>query len=196
MDKMEKGNRKKRELQNALKMLAIEKGYANVSMKDIGEYVGLSVGGLYHHYHDVEDVFRDLIACETGDVWGGFSGVKTFGELMDALDAYFDIEKKELLGQVPSVNTLMYEYFFSKPEAERIVIMKKSHDTAVLEMAKILINVYADKKLSLRISDHICVVLQGLNYLSSSGCISAEIIDEEFKMLKAYMVSNYDMEDK
>ena len=36
---MEKGNRKKRELQNALKMLAIEKGYANVTMKDIGEYV-------------------------------------------------------------------------------------------------------------------------------------------------------------
>nr|MCR5002411.1 TetR/AcrR family transcriptional regulator [Lachnospiraceae bacterium] len=50
---MEKGNKKKRELQNALKMLAIEKGYANVTMKDIGEYIGLSVGGLYHHYHDV-----------------------------------------------------------------------------------------------------------------------------------------------
>ena len=59
---MEKGNKKKSELQNALKMLAIEKGYANVTMKDIGEYVGLSVGGLYHHYHDVEEIFNDLIS--------------------------------------------------------------------------------------------------------------------------------------
>lgn len=194
---MEKGNKKKRELQNALKMLAIEKGYANVTMKDIGEYVGLSVGGLYHHYHDVEEIFMDLLASETGDVWEGFSNVKSFDELMDALDAYFNAEKKELLGQVPSVNTLMYEYYFSKPEAQRIIIMKQAHDTVVSEMVKILGKVYEDKKLSLRMSEHICVVLQGLNHLSFSGCISKKIIEDEFAMLKAYMVNSYDMkEDK
>ena len=192
---MEKGNKKKRELQNALKMLAIEKGYANVTMKDIGEYVGLSVGGLYHHYHDVEEVFRDLLASETGDVWEDFSNVKSFDELMDALDVYFDAEKKELLGQVPSVNTLMYEYYFSKPEAERIIIMKQAHDTVVSEMAKILGKVYENKKLSLRISEHICIVLQGLNHLSFSGCISKKIIEDEFAMLKAYLVNSYDMKE-
>ena len=135
---MEKGNRKKKELQNALKMLAIKKGYANVTMKDIGEYVGLSVGGLYHHYHDIEEIFGDLIESETSDVWEGFSNVKSFDELMNAIDGYFDAEKKELLGQVPSVNTLMYEYYFSKPEAERIVIMKISHDEVISQMTKIL----------------------------------------------------------
>lgn len=190
---MEKGNKKKRELQNALKMLAIEKGYANVTMKDIGEYVGLSVGGLYHHYHDVEEVFRDLLASETGDVWEGFSNVKSFDELMDALDVYFDAEKKELLGQVPSVNPLMYEYYFSKPEAQRIIIMKQAHDTVVSEMAKILGKVYENKKLSLRMSEHICVVLQGLTSLSFSGSISRKIIEDEFAMLKAYLVNGYDM---
>ena len=192
---MEKGNRKKRELQNALKMLAIEKGYANVTMKDIGEYVGLSVGGLYHHYHDVEEIFRDLLASETGDVWEGFSNVKSFDELMDALDVYFDAEKKELLGQVPSVNTLMYEYYFSKPEAERIINMKHAHDTVVSEMEKILGKVYENRKLSLRISEHICIVLQGLNHLSFSGCISKKIIEDEFVMLKAYLVNSYDMKE-
>ena len=193
---MEKGNRKKRELQNALKMLAIEKGYANVSMKDIGEYVGLSVGGLYHHYHDVEDIFNDLINSETDDVWAGFSDVKNFDEFMDALDVYFNTEKKELLGQVPSVNTLMYEYYFSKPETERITVMKQAHDAVVSEMTNILVNVYADRKLSLKMSEHICVVLQGLTNLSFTGCISNKIIEEEFNMLKEYMVSNYDMKEK
>jgi AcrR family transcriptional regulator len=190
---MNKGNKKKRELQNALKMLAIEKGYANVTMKDIGEYVGLSVGGLYHHYHDVEEVFSDLIVSETGNVWDGFSDVKSFDELMIALDAYFEAEKKELLGQVPSVNALMYEYYFSKPEAERTAIMKHAHDTAVSEMTKILVNTYADKKLCKRISEHICIVLQGLTNLSFSGCISKKIIEEEFNMLKEYMISKYEM---
>ncbi|MBE5864447.1 MAG: TetR/AcrR family transcriptional regulator [Lachnospiraceae bacterium] len=192
---MEKGNRKKRELQNALKMLAIEKGYANVTMKDIGEYVGLSVGGLYHHYHDVEEIFRDLIASETGDVWAGFADVKGLDEFMDALDAYFDAEKKELLGQAPSVNTLMYEYYFSKPEAERIIIMKQSHGAITSEMTKILMNVYKDKRLSLKMSEHICVVLQGLTSLSFTGCISGKIIEDEFTMLKAYLIGNYEMKE-
>lgn len=193
---MEKGNKKKRELQNALKMLAIEKGYANVTMKDIGKYVGLSVGGLYHHYHDVEEIFGDLLASETGDVWETFSDVKSFDELMNALDIYFNAEKKELLGQVPSVNTLMYEYYFSKPDAERVAIMKSAHDEVVSEMAKILNKVYQDKKLSVRMSEHICVVLQGLNHLSFSGDISKKIIEDEFKMLKEYMKSNYDERKK
>ena len=185
---MEKGNRKKRELQIALKMLAIEKGYANVTMKDIGEYVGLSVGGLYHHYHDVEDIFRDLIESETGNVWDSFSNISSFDELMDALNAYFEAEKKEMLGQVPSVNTLMYEYYFSKPEAQRVIIMKQAHDTVASEMSKILCKVYEDKRLCRKMSEHICVVLQGLNHLSFSGCISKKIIEEEYKMLKTYML--------
>ncbi len=188
---MEKGNKKKRELQNALKILSIEKGYANVTMKDIGEYVGLSVGGLYHHYHDVEEIFGDLIASETGDVWDGFSDIKSFDEFMDALDSYFEAEKRELLGEVPSVNTLMYEYYFSKPEDERVIIMKKSHDEVVSEMAKILVKVYKDKKLCRRMSEHICIVLQGLTNLSFSGCISKKTIEEEFTMLKTYLNSMY-----
>lgn len=190
---MEKGNKKKREIQNALKMLAIEKGYANVTMKDIGEYVGISVGGLYHHYHDVEEIFRDLIASETGDVWAAFTEVKSFDELMNALDAYFEAEKKELLGEVPSINTLMYEYYFSKPEAERIIIMKASHDEVVSEMVQILSVVYKDRRLRLRLSEHICVVLQGLTHLSFSGCITRKIIEDEFAMLMIYLKNNYDM---
>ena len=192
---MEKGNRKKRELQNALKMLAIEKGYANVTMKDIGKYVGLSVGGLYHHYHDVEEIFEDLLASETSDVWECFSDVKNFDELMDALDVYFNAEKKEMLGQVPSVNTLMYEYYFSKPDTERVAIMKRAHNEVVSEMAKILDKVYEDKNLSIRMSEHICVVLQGLNHLSFSGGISRKIIEDEFKMLKVYMNNNYNIRE-
>ncbi len=188
---MVKGNKKKRELQSALKMLAIKKGYANVTMKDIGEYVGLSVGGLYHHYHDVEEIFGDLIASETGDVWKGFSDVKSFDELMTTLDAYLDAEKKELLGEVPSVNTLMYEYYFSKPEAERVAIMKAAHDEVISEMTKILKTVYKDRKLCIRMSEHICVVLQGLTNLSFSGCISKRIIEDEFAMLKEYLINNY-----
>lgn len=73
----------------------------------------------------------------------------------------------------------MYEYYFSKPEAERIIIMKWAQNAVVTEMNKIIGKVYKDKKLSLRISEHICVVLQGLTSLSFSGCITKKITEIE-----------------
>ena len=37
----------------------------------------------------------------------------------------------------------MYEYYFSKPDAERVAIMKSAHDEVVSEMAKIHNKVYS-----------------------------------------------------
>lgn len=189
---MEKGNKKKREIQNALKTLAIKKGYANVTMKDIGEYVGLSVGGLYHHYHSVDEVFSDLIASETGDVWAVFEDIHSYNDLMNAMDIYFAAEKKELLGEGESVNTLMYQYYFSHPEDERIMIMKEAHDTVVSCMTDILGKVFKNKKQCHVIAEHMCIVLHGLVDLSFSGSITGSIIDNEFAMLKRYFKDIYD----
>ena len=47
----------------------------------------------------------------------------------------------------------------------------------------------------IRISEHICVVLQGLTNLSFAGCTSKKTIEEEFRMLKAYMASNYNIQE-
>ena len=193
---MEKGNKKKRELQNALKMLATEKGYANVTMKDIGEYVGLSVGGLYHHYHSVDEIFSDLMATETNDVWAVFECIGSFDELMTALDLYFKSEEKELLREVPSLNTLMYQYYFSLPDAIRTAVMKETYDTGILTMTGILHKVYTDKKLCRQMAEHICTMLNGLVILSFSGSITRETVEREFSLLKDYLKENYEMEDR
>jgi hypothetical protein len=63
-------------------------------------------------------------------------------------------------------------------------------------MTKILVNTYVDKKLCKRIAEHICIVLQGLTNLSFSGCISKKIIEEEFNMLKEYMISKYETKEE
>ena len=89
-------NTKERILDEALTLFS-EKGYANVTMKDIGEYVGLSVGGLYHHYHDVDEIFNDLIASETGDVWDGFSDVKSFSSLFKVVEGTVSLSSSEVV---------------------------------------------------------------------------------------------------
>ncbi|MCR5213627.1 MAG: TetR/AcrR family transcriptional regulator [Eubacterium sp.] len=193
---MEKGNKKKKELQSALKTLAIEKGYANVTMKDIGNYVGISVGGLYHHYHSTEEIFNDLIKSETSNVWDGFSDVKSFDELMDCLNIYFESEKKELLGKEPSLNTLLYQYYFSHPESRRIEIMKLAHDETIDAMMKILNQVYKDKKLCREMSEHIYLSLHGLVDLSFSNSIRRKIIENEIELLKIYLTKMYKKQEE
>ncbi|MBQ6230383.1 MAG: TetR/AcrR family transcriptional regulator [Eubacterium sp.] len=188
---MIKGNRKKQELQSALKTLAIEKGYANVTMKDIGEYVGLSVGGLYHHYHSVNEIFNDLLHSETENVWSAFQNINTFDELMMYFDEYLKTEKKELLSEEISLNTLLYQYYFSFPEDKRQIMMKASHDETISHMVQILIPIIKKKSVCIEISEHIYMVLNGLVVLSFSNSISKKIIDAEFDMLKNYMIEKY-----
>ena len=184
---MIKGNKKKQELQKALKTLAIEKGYANVTMKDIGEYVGLSVGGLYHHYHSIDEIFNDLLQSETENVWSAFQNIKTFEELMECFDKYLETEKKELLSEEISLNTLLYQYYFSFPEDKRQIMMKTSHDETISHMVQILKPVYKKKSVCIEISEHIYMVLNGLVVLSFTSSINKKIVDTEFDMLKSYL---------
>ena len=61
-----------------------------------------------------------------------------------------------------------------------MAIMKTAPDEVISEMTKILKKVYADRNLCIRMSEHICVILQGLTNLSFSGCISKSIVEDEF----------------
>lgn len=181
---MKKGDKKKRELQQALKELTVEKGYANVTMKDIGERVGLSVGGLYHHYHDVEDIFADLIASE---VYEAFKGIGNFDGLMTVVDAYFEQEKRELLSEEISINIQMLEDYFSHPEQERHTLMKASHDEVVQKLSAILLPVYKDEKAVKKFSEHIFITLQGLVVLLASGAATEQKVDCEFDELREFL---------
>lgn len=189
---MKKGDKKKRELQQALKELSVEKGYANVTMKDIGERVGLSVGGLYHHYHDVEDIFADLIASETSEFSEAFEGIGSFDGLMTVVDAYFEQEKRELLSEEISINIQMLEYYFSHPEQERHTLMKASHDEVVQKLSAILLPVYKDEKAVKELSEHIFITLQGLVMLSASGAATEQKVDCEFDELREYLNKKYE----
>lgn len=188
---MKKGDRKKRELQQALKELSAEKGYANVTMKDIGERVGLSVGGLYHHYHDIEDIFADLIASETGEVFGSFEGIEGFDDFMTVVDAYFEQEKKELLAEETSINVQMLEYYFSHPEKERYVLMRASHDEVMQKLSGVLLPVYKDKAAVRDIAEHIFITLQGLVMLSAGGAATEPGVDYEFSLLREFLVKRF-----
>lgn len=59
-----KGDRTKAKILESAKELFIEKGYSDVTMKDVCEATGLSRGGLYRHFSSTADMMVRLMDME------------------------------------------------------------------------------------------------------------------------------------
>ncbi len=58
--RLDKADRRKQICDTARKLF-IKKGFENVSMKDINKELNISVGGLYHHYANLNEILKDLV---------------------------------------------------------------------------------------------------------------------------------------
>ena len=56
-----KGDKTKQDIQEKAFQLFAEKGFKEVTMKDICELTGLSRGGLYRHYDSTEQIFLEIV---------------------------------------------------------------------------------------------------------------------------------------
>lgn len=56
-----RGDKTKQEIRDAAYRLFAEKGFKEVTMKDICERTGLSRGGLYRHYESTGHIFQEII---------------------------------------------------------------------------------------------------------------------------------------
>lgn len=56
-----KGDKTKQDIREKAYQLFAEKGFKEVTMKDICERTGLSRGGLYRHYESTEQIFLEIV---------------------------------------------------------------------------------------------------------------------------------------
>ncbi len=192
---MNKGSKTKTKIQQITKELILTKGYPFVTMTDVSLAVPLSIGGLYYHYGSIEEILMDLIHSETGNVWMLFEGKDTFDSLISALEQYFELEKRDLLTFDHTLNTILYQYYFSFPQDKRKAILEISYTQVMEKMQRVLISFFKDEEPVKTITNHLYVVLQGLNMLAMTGRITPEIIDWEFEQT-VQMIKDYYMQQK
>lgn len=56
-----RGDRTRQDIRDGAYLLFAEKGFKEVTMKDICERTGLSRGGLYRHYESTEQIFLEIV---------------------------------------------------------------------------------------------------------------------------------------
>ncbi|MFD3270933.1 TetR/AcrR family transcriptional regulator [Paenibacillus dendritiformis] len=180
---MEKGNKTKRRIQCITKELILKKSYSSVTMTDISQELGISIGGLYYHYHSVEEILLDIINAETSTVWDILFNNKTYENFIESIQFYFEAEKKDLLNFENTLNAILYEYYFSFSSEVRKEKWRNAFEKTYNNMVAIISPYISDSEDVSYICNHILVTLHGLNIMAMAGRITSEIIDREFRYI-------------
>ena len=119
---------KAKHIKEQAKLLFANKGFKEVTMKDICEATSLSRGGLYRHYDSTDQIFAEIIS-EFLDVQNNIfsesieKGISASEILNEILNNY----QLEMLDAKHSLSMAIYEYFSSKNIAENENILLKRY---------------------------------------------------------------------
>lgn len=166
-----KGDETKATIRKAALILFVQKGFKDVTMKDICEATGLSRGGLYMHYGSTKQVFADII----NDIMSGLenevaimmeNGLSATNILDELLERY----KSEMLDRRGSLGLAFYEYYSSMPLSDDNAMLKQYYisKTMLCNLINYGINKGEFKQVNINaIVDLLLFSYQGVRMLSS-----------------------------
>ena len=95
-----------------------EKGFKEVTMKDICEITGLSRGGLYGHYESTKQIFKEIVDEMMDSQNEEFHSKMKLGlSAVHILDDILKRYQEEMIDSEGSLSTAIYEYFSMKENA-------------------------------------------------------------------------------
>lgn len=180
----EKSIQKRKFILKTAKDVFMEKGFKNVTMKDIVEACDISRGGLYLYFESTEQIFLEVLKMDSEEGEDVFSdGIADDATAAEILLLFLKEQKKELLRKKNSLTKAIYEYFFDNHPPRKENILKKEFDAAVLIIER-LIETGVDN------GEFICedcegaarnmmYVLEGLKISAQTIGISSETVDKE-----------------
>lgn len=125
-------------LENAKKVF-VERGFKNVTMKDIIDACGISRGGLYLYFSSTKEIFLEVLKQEAAQDDDVFS--ETFTEETTAADVlylFLQEQKKELFRKKDNLTVAIYEYYFNENVQGKGKDLKKQFDKATKLVAKLI----------------------------------------------------------
>ena len=182
----EKSGQKKQYIVDTARGVFVEKGYKNVTMKDIVDACGISRGGLYLYFSNTQELFLEVLGSDGAEPGENGEVEELFGEnafASDILALFLKEQKKELLRRKNNLTMAVYEYFFAHKVPKKDNPLKKKFDMSVRIVEKLIEagvengEFYCeDAKGAAR---NIMYVLEGLKVASQTRGITEETVDRE-----------------
>lgn len=110
-----KGNETKHFIKEQAYKLFAERGFKDVTMKDICEITGLSRGGLYRHYDSTDQIFSEIIETFLDSQNNSFKAkMEAQTPAPQILDEILQKYKVEMIDTKSSLSMAIYEYFSNR----------------------------------------------------------------------------------
>lgn len=184
----EKSVQKKKYILEKSRGIFMEKGYKEVTMKDIVEACQISRGGLYLYFSSTRELFEEVLLMEqrdTDDVFG--QSITREATPTEILALFFKEQKKELLNKKPSLGKAVYEYFFAYRIPNKDNLLRKQFDAAAHVLENLITagvereEFYCEDPRGY--ARNIMYVLEGLKIASHTRGISETAVDREIMFI-------------
>ena len=179
----EKSVQKKQFILDTARKVFVEKGYKNVTMKDIVEACEISRGGLYLYFNSTEEILLALLqqeADETDDVFT--RSITEEDSAADILTLFLKEQKKELLRKKNNLMMAVYEYSFAKKDKKNSML-KKQFEAGAKVIEKLIESGIASGEFYCEnpkgTANNIMYVLEGMKINSQTMGITESMVDEQ-----------------
>lgn len=180
----EKSLQKKKYILETARKVFMEKGYKNVTMKDIVEACDISRGGLYLYFKSTAEIFREVMHMESEEADDVFSdSIREDATATEILALFLKEQKKELLSKKDNLAIATYEYYFGEDVPKKDNILKRQFDSAVKIIEKLIETgvengeFYCEDCRSA--ARNIMFLLEGLKISAHTIGVTPEMVDRE-----------------
>ena len=179
----EKSVQKRKYIIEKARTVFAEKGFKNVTMKDIVDACEISRGGLYLYFSSTDELFLSVLSDDSDDedtVLASISGSAAAG---DMLALFLKEQKKEILRKKNNLTVATYEFFSLHKAQSKDNPLKNQFDTAVRIVEKLIENgvdsgeFYCENPVGC--ARNLMYVVEGLKIASKTIGVTEEAIDRE-----------------
>ncbi|MDE5931146.1 MAG: TetR/AcrR family transcriptional regulator [Lachnospiraceae bacterium] len=192
----EKSLQKKQYILETAKKVFVEKGYKNVTMKDIVEACDISRGGLYLYFGSTEELLLAVLQQDADEVDDVFTeSIAEEDSASDILTLFLKEQKKELLRKKNNLTMAVYEYAFENKE-KKDQMLRKQFDAGVRVLERLIESGIASGEFYCEnprgAANNIMYVLEGMKINSQTMGISEAMVDEQLLYIMAGLLIDVD----
>lgn len=180
----EKSVQKRQYILDTARKVFVEKGYKNVTMKDIVEACEISRGGLYLYFDSTEQMLLEILQMEAQETDDVFTGRITQEDTAaDILLLFLKEQKKELLQKKNNLTVAVYEYFFERKSTDKNNMLRKQFEAGVKVLEKLIEAGIASGEFYCEdpkgAASNIMYVLEGMKINAQTFGITEKMVDEQ-----------------
>lgn len=180
----EKSTQKKQYIVEVARSVFSEKGYKDVTMKDIVEACEISRGGLYLYFSSTKEIFEAVMQLEAEEADDVFTGnISDDATPADVFAIFLKEQKKEIISKKSQLTIAIYEYFFTYKVPKGKNRLRTQFDIACKVLESLIISgvqseeFYCEDPASM--ARNIMFQIEGMKICAQTIRISEKMVNDE-----------------